>query len=114
MKKLSLLFLFLPVHSYAAGFPNVPQTPGALLSGLNAPEQGRTAILCFHNGILFTIPEIPSSQPGADFQVRTWNIANPTNPVVIAQHGMTPEPISAHGYFKSGERGGGSLLQVKF
>src|SRR6185436_6042276 len=27
------------------GFPNVPQVAGTLLSGLNAPQQGRTAIV---------------------------------------------------------------------
>ncbi|MGH7786572.1 MAG: Ig-like domain-containing protein, partial [Candidatus Binatia bacterium] len=85
------------------GFPNVAQTPGAVLSGLNAPQQGRTAILAYHNGILFTVPEVPSSQPGADFQVRTWDIRNPRQPIVLAQHGVTPMPISAHGYFHSGD-----------
>jgi len=49
----------------AAGFPNVPQTPGTLLAGLLAPNQGRTAILAYHNGILFSVPEVPSSEPGA-------------------------------------------------
>jgi len=43
--------------SSSQGFPNVPQTPGTLLSGLNAPQQGRTAIIAYHNGILFTLPE---------------------------------------------------------
>ncbi len=85
------------------GFPNVSQTPGAILSGLNAPGQGRTAVLAYHNGVLFTVPEIPSSQPGADFQVRTWDISDPTQPVELAQWGTTPHPISAHGYFKSGQ-----------
>ena len=84
------------------GFPNVPQTPGAILSGLNAPQQGRTAIIAYHNGVLFTVPEVPSSQPGADFQVRTWDIANPAQPLELATWGVTPMPINAHGYFKSG------------
>ena len=93
----------LPSASLAAGFANVSRTPGELLSGLNAPEQGRTAIIAYHNGILFTVPEVPSSQPGADFQVRTWNIADPANPVELAQHGTTRMPVNAHGYFKSGD-----------
>jgi len=84
------------------GFPNVPQTAGAILSGLNAPQQGRTAIIAYHNGLLFTVPEVPASQPGADFQVRTWNITNPTQPIELATWGVTPMPINAHGYFKSG------------
>lgn len=88
------------------GFPNVEQTPGALISnGLIAPQQGRTAIVAYHNGILFTIPEVPSSNSGSDFQVRTWDISTPAllvNPLELAQHGVTPMPINAHGYLKNG------------
>ncbi|MEO1367313.1 MAG: hypothetical protein AAFX50_09055, partial [Acidobacteriota bacterium] len=89
--------------AFGQGFPNVAQTPGELLSGLNAPSQGRTAIIAYHNGILFTVPEIPASQPGADFQVRTWDLSDPTDPGELAQWGITPMPVNAHGYFKSGE-----------
>ncbi len=85
------------------GFPNVPQTAGAILSGLNAPQQGRTAILAYHNGVLFTVPELPASQPGSDFQVRTWSLVNPAAPVELATWGISPMPINAHGYFQSGE-----------
>jgi len=89
-----------PVHP---GFPNVTQTPGTVLSGLNAPEQGRTAIIAYHNGILFTVPELPSSAPDSDFQVRSWDLSDPANPVELATHGVSPMPINAHGYFKSGD-----------
>jgi YVTN family beta-propeller protein len=85
------------------GFPNVAQIPGEILSGLNAPQQGRTAIIAYHNGVLFTVPEVPASQPGADFRVRSWNISNPSNPVQIADWGVTPMPINAHGYLHSGD-----------
>jgi len=85
------------------GFPNVPQNPGMLLSGLNAPQQGRTAILAYHGGVLFTVPEEPSSQAGSDFEVRLWDISNPTVPVELAQIGRTPMPVNAHGYIQSGE-----------
>ena len=85
------------------GFPNVPQTPGTVLSGLNAPEQGRTAIIAYHNGILFTVPEIPSSEPGSDYQVRAWDLSDPTAPAVLDVYGTTPMPINAHGYLKSGD-----------
>ncbi|HEV8238614.1 MAG TPA: Ig-like domain-containing protein [Thermoanaerobaculia bacterium] len=84
------------------GFPNVPQVAGTLLSGLNAPQQGRTAIVAYHDGILFTVPELPDSQPGSDFQVRSWNISDPRHPVELAQHGVSPMPINAHGYIHSG------------
>jgi cytochrome c peroxidase len=86
----------------AVGFPNVAQTPGAILSGLNAPTQGRTAIIAYQDGILFTVPEVPASQPGADFQVRSWDIRDPTRPIELARWGVTPMPINAHGYFHSG------------
>ena len=73
------------------------------MSGLNAPQQGRTAILAYHNGLLFTVPELPSSEPNSDFQVRTWDISDPTAPVELEQLGISPQPINAHGYLKSGE-----------
>ncbi len=91
------------VPSVTPGFPNVAQTPGAILSGLNAPQQGRTAQIAYHNGILFTVPEVPSSQPGADFQVRTWDLSDPANPIELDTLGITPMAINAHGYLKSGE-----------
>ena len=87
----------------AAGFPNTNQVPGTLLSGLNAPQQGRTAIIAYHHGLLFTVPELPASQSGSDYQVRTWDISDPTNPVELAQHGVSTMPINAHGCFKSGD-----------
>jgi DNA-binding beta-propeller fold protein YncE len=86
------------------GFPNVAQVSGTLLSGPNAPSQGRTAIIAYHNGVLFTVPEVPSSEPGSDFQVRIWNITNPAVPTGInqiggPQLGLTQMPVMAHGYF---------------
>ena len=107
---LALALSFLPaglgaqtVPVVMPGFPNVAQTPGTLLSGLNAPQQGRTSIIAYHNGVLFTVPELPSSAPGSDFQVRTWDISDPTNPVETAALGISPQPINAHGYFLSGD-----------
>ncbi|MBZ0111112.1 MAG: Ig-like domain-containing protein [Thermoanaerobaculia bacterium] len=85
------------------GFPNVPQTPGTVLSGLNAPEQGRTAIIGYHNGILFTVPEVPSSAPNSDFAMRTWDLSDPSQPVMLSNEGITAMPVNAHGYFKSGD-----------
>src|SRR5262245_5559390 len=89
--------------SVTPGFPNVPQIPGRILSGLNAPQQGRTAIIAYHNGVLFTVPEVPASQPGADNRVRSWDISNPSQPVQLTDCGVTPMPINAHGYFHSGD-----------
>jgi DNA-binding beta-propeller fold protein YncE len=85
------------------GFPNVPRTPGELLSGLNAPQQGRTAVVAYHNGVLFTVPEAPASQPGSDLQVRTWSLADPADPEELATWGTTPMPVNAHGYLHNGD-----------
>lgn len=85
------------------GFPNVAQTPGAILSGLNAPQQGRTAIIAYHNGLLYTLPELPSSAAGSDFLVRVWDLDDPTDPMIVQTLEVSPMPINAHGYFKSGD-----------
>lgn len=82
------------------GFPNVAQTPGTLLSPLMAPGQGRTSILAYHNGILYSVPESPDSLPGSDLQVRSWSLANPAQPQELAQLGITRQPINAHGYYQ--------------
>lgn len=92
-----------PFPDVTPGFPNVPQTAGQALAGLMAPEQGRTAIIAYHNGVVFTVPEVPSSQPGADHLVRTWDLADPAEPQLLTVEGVTTMPINAHGYFKSGE-----------
>jgi DNA-binding beta-propeller fold protein YncE len=87
----------------AQGFPNVahPQA-GALLSGLLAPTQGRTAIIAFHNGVLYSVPEVPSSFGLSDYQVRSWDISDPANPQVLETLGVTRQPINAHGYLNEG------------
>jgi DNA-binding beta-propeller fold protein YncE len=82
------------------GFPNIPRTAGELIAGLIAPTQGRTAVLAYHNSVLYSIPEAPSSVGPSDMQVRTWDISNPAVPVETAQLGPTSHPINAHGYFK--------------
>lgn len=89
----------------AAGFPNVawPEA-GALLSGLNGPTQGRTAIIAFHNGILYTAPEGPDSFGDYDLQARSWDISDPENPVMLELLGVSRQPINAHGFFHEGPR----------
>lgn len=108
---LSLLSLSLVALSLSAqeippvvpGFPNEAQVPGSLLSALNAPGQGRTAVIAYHNGVLFTVPEVPSSQPGSDFLVRTWDLSDPTAPAVTSVLETTAQPVMAHGYLKRGD-----------
>lgn len=90
-------------HVAGQGFPNVAQTPGELLTPLLAPNQGRTAVIAYHNGWLYTVPEIPSSQPGSDYQVRRWNISDLSNVRVEETLGETEHPVMAHGYLKIGD-----------
>jgi len=91
----------------AQGFPNIAYpTPGVLLSGPHAPTQGRTALIAFHNGILYSIPEAPSSHQTpefpADIQVRSWDLSDPTDPQLIEVLGTSRHPVSAHGYLFDG------------
>ncbi|MAS95271.1 MAG: hypothetical protein CMO55_18895 [Verrucomicrobiales bacterium] len=96
-------FLLIPGYVSGQGFPNVVQTPGELLTPLLAPNQGRTAVIAYHNGWLYTVPEIPSSQSGSDYQVRRWNISNLSNVTVEEVLGETEHPVMAHGYLKIGD-----------
>lgn len=94
------------------GFANIARTEGALLAGPLAETDGRMAILAWHNGVLFSVPEQPSSQPGSNFQTRMWNLTDPTQPRLIVTTppanaqgslGTTPQPINAHGYLHLGQ-----------
>lgn len=85
------------------GFPNVTQTPGRLLTPLLAPQQGRTAVIAYHNGWLYTVPEMPSSQPGSDFLVRRWNLADLSDVTVAETYDETNHPVMAHGYLQIGD-----------
>lgn len=93
------------------GFPNIARTEGALLAGPFAVNDGRGAILAWHNGILFTEPESPSSNPGSNLQTRMWNLMDPSNPRIIINApatamgtlGTTRQPVNAHGYFHVGQ-----------
>ncbi len=67
------------------------------------PEQGRTAVIAYHNGWLYTVPEMPSSQPGSDFLVRRWNLANLSNVTVAETYDETNHPVMAHGYLHLGD-----------
>ncbi|HRQ65023.1 MAG TPA: Ig-like domain-containing protein, partial [Xanthomonadaceae bacterium] len=84
------------------GFANVAQTAGDLLAGLVAPNQGRTALFAYHNGLLYSIPESPGSLGGSDLQVRSWTLLDPAAPVEVETLGVTRNPVNAHGYFALG------------
>lgn len=101
------------------GFQNVARTPGQLVAGPFAQSDGRAAIMAWHNGVLFTVPEVPSSAPNSNFQARMWNLSDTANPRIIARApatdrggvlgwslGDTPMPINAHGYFHVGQNFG--------
>src|SRR5690606_30099472 len=94
------------------GCANIARTEGALLAGPFAQNDGRMALLAWHNGVLFSVPEQPSSVPGSNNQVRMWNLSDPTQPRMIVSTppanaagslGLTPQPIDAHGYLHLGQ-----------
>ena len=89
--------------AFSLGVPNTPQVPGTLLSGPNEPQGGRTPVIAYHGGMLLTFPEAPGSPPG-DFQVRAWDISDPTAPVVTQMLGATQHGFMAHGFIKQGSR----------
>ncbi len=88
------------VHSQ--GFPNEPQTPGERLAGPVAPQMGRLAIIEYIGGRVVTVPEKPSSPPGSDFLVRSWDISEPRSPRQLNTFQDTKHPFRAHGLIKSG------------
>ncbi|MGV3756904.1 MAG: Ig-like domain-containing protein, partial [Verrucomicrobiota bacterium] len=97
-------WLFLPKTVIGQGFPNVEQTPGALLTSLLGTDNGRMAIIAYHNGWLYTSPESPDSLAGSDILARRWNIANLGNVYVEEVLGTSPQAVNAHGYFNVGDR----------
>ncbi|MFN0077039.1 MAG: Ig-like domain-containing protein [Prosthecobacter sp.] len=103
MKYSCLLFALFPFASsaWAAGFPNINRpTAGALLTPTRvAATHGRTAVIAWHNGLVYTMPESPGSAPGSDVQARSWDFANPAAPVELENLGTTHHPVQAHGYF---------------
>ena len=87
----------------AQGFPNVSQTKGELLSGPLAANQGRTAVIAYHQGFIITDPESPGSAPGSLLQGQMWDISDPRNPIGTVINGMGPNSgIAAHGYYNEG------------
>jgi DNA-binding beta-propeller fold protein YncE len=96
------------------GFPNVARTEGELIAGPFGVNDGRGAILAWHNGVLFSSPESPASNPGSTIQARMWSLMDPANPRIIVNVPATAQgsigtsrmPINAHGYFHLGQHMG--------
>lgn len=68
------------------GFLNLPRTeaPGTLLSHpiINGSELiGRTTSVNYLNGWVIVGGEQPGSRPGSDWQMRVYDVSNPTSPV---------------------------------
>lgn len=121
-----LLLTVSSVATAQIGFPNVQRTepPGARLT--TAPRvvpvcnagsgqcavgatqtrttpdgfasDGRGAIIAFHAGLLWTVPEHPSSAGSSTYHIRAWDISDPTNPVERQNFGVGPMMMNAHGY----------------
>jgi DNA-binding beta-propeller fold protein YncE len=86
-----------------AGFPNVARTAGELLTP--GPQgfstDGRGAIIAFHGGLLYTVPEHPSSAAGSSFQIKVWDISTEQRvqaPLLVENLGIGPMNMQAHGY----------------
>jgi DNA-binding beta-propeller fold protein YncE len=96
-----LLVLLAWTRAPGAGFENIERSfEGQLLTPNRlAATHGRTAIIAWHNGLIYTSPESPGSAPGSDVQARSWNFANPANPVEVENLGTSQQPVMAHGYF---------------
>lgn len=60
-------------------------------------------MIAYHNGWLYTVPEMPSSQPNSDFLVRRWNLENLSNVTVAETYDETNHPVMAHGYLQIGD-----------
>ncbi|MFZ4763736.1 MAG: Ig-like domain-containing protein [Roseimicrobium sp.] len=101
MKPLLPLLIVFSSIAHGAGFPNINRpTAGALLTPSRvASTDGRTAVIAWHNGLVYTAPESPGSAPGSDVQARVWDFANPAAPQVIEVLGTSHQPVNAHGYF---------------
>ncbi|MEQ1859665.1 MAG: Ig-like domain-containing protein [Chthoniobacteraceae bacterium] len=84
-----------------AGFPNIARpVAGELLTPARiAATDGRTAIIAWHNGLIYTAPEAPGSAPGSSVLARSWDFSDPANPAVIETLGTSHMPVMAHGYF---------------
>ena len=96
--------LALATTATAQDLPNIARTPGTLLAGPIAPEQGRTAIVAWHGGRIVSVPEGPGSQPGADLQMRVVDLStlDTTGPVVTVVPAHT-SGFHAHGYYHTGD-----------
>ncbi len=100
----------IPHDSSAQGFPNVARTPGELLAGPIAPEQGRTAIVAWHGERIVSVPEPPGSQPGADVDMRIVDISDidlmtdwtDDSHIQVTHIPAGTGGFNSHGYFKSG------------
>lgn len=124
---LSLFLAFVSSNLVGQGFPNVAQTPGDLLSegstitltnpdgltrnpdiptnenGLLERVQGRTAIIAYHNGTVYMVPEQSSSTQPFDVRLRAYDISDPDNiEVTYLSEPSGSGPVQSHGYVKRG------------
>ena len=95
-----ILSLFIYGPSLAQTIPNTSQnSPNSLLSGPVDPDMGRLAVIQLLGNQIITIPETPGSEPGDHQLVQSWDISNPSNPILTGSFGRTGNPILAHGSY---------------
>jgi len=95
--------------AFGEGFENIdrPGAAGTMIGEPFALGDGRSAIIAWHNGIMYSVPEQPGSAPGSDYIVRSWDISSlsesnasvANEAVELGEHGGTQHPILAHGFF---------------
>ena len=97
----SAAFLFIYASpSFAQLIPNTTQnSPGELLSGPVDPDMGRLAVIQLLGNQIITIPETPGSELGDHQRTQSWDISNPSNPILTGSYGRTGNPILAHGSY---------------
>ncbi|MGB0743047.1 MAG: hypothetical protein ACPGSB_00845, partial [Opitutales bacterium] len=92
--------MLLAPTAFAQGFPNIdrPGAEGTMVGSPFALNDGRSAIIAWHNEVLYSIPEIPGSADGSNYQVRSWDFSDINAPLELGSHGTTQHPILAHGF----------------
>ena len=80
------------------GFPNVPQTKGAFISGPFGTRGGRTAVVGYQDGKIVTHFEAPESAPGSDGVGRFFDISDLKNPKESTFGLNFNATMAAHGY----------------
>ncbi|MGJ8641201.1 MAG: Ig-like domain-containing protein [Opitutaceae bacterium] len=95
-----IISIFLVQVAFTAGFQNIdrPGETGNMIAPPFALGDGRSAIMAWHNGLLYSIPEQPGSADDSSYLVRSWDFSDLAAPIPLGEYGITQHPVLAHGY----------------